>query len=105
MEGSEQQHTLTVPWVDPTSRSTLGRGNLQHKSIGARKFGIFFLDPPGGSGLLGFWEEPLSLRSVIAEGMQEAHFEIFSPLYLETSWVQSVPFSSRASPNATQNKP
>ena len=38
----------TDPWIDPTSRSSLGFHNLPHRSIRAPNWGIYFWDPPRG---------------------------------------------------------
>ena len=42
---------LPDPGADPKLRPTLAFYNLRHRSIGAQKWGIYFLDPPGGRGL------------------------------------------------------
>ena len=53
-----ETNTYSDPWADPKSRSTLEFHNLDHRSIGVQNWGLYFVDPPRGLGILGPKSDP-----------------------------------------------
>ena len=76
------EHKHPESWgPDPKSRSTLGFHNLQHRSIRAQNWGIYFLDPPGGLGITYALSQRENRKLCwIPELVLMYKFELFIPL-------------------------